>query len=30
MPHAQQQKVVNRLARIKGHIEGIQEIIEAR
>lgn len=29
MPHAQQQKVLNRLARIKGHIEGIQEMIEA-
>ncbi|MER3434863.1 MAG: hypothetical protein C4288_15930 [Leptolyngbya sp. ERB_1_1] len=29
MPHAQQQQVLNRLARIKGHIEGIQGMLKA-
>lgn len=29
MSHAQTKKVLNRLARIKGHIEGIYEMVEA-
>lgn len=29
MPHDQTKNVLNRLARIKGHIEGISEMVEA-
>lgn len=29
MAHAQTKKVLNRLARIKGHVEGISEMVEA-
>lgn len=29
MPHAQTKEVLNRLSRIKGHIEGISRMVEA-